>query len=241
MFCRALCVGRVAGLVFSLLICASCTQTSHPSASPGSLQAYATDSKAHRKTKGTIRVFGPGEVPPFDLDRMLRTYTLLIAIPTQSKVSTTTEYILTWYRFEILDVISTPGHCLDCGNLLRPPADFQAAKNEFVLPVVDGTATIDGVELTMVSDDPIFELGEKYMLFVDMSPARVAQMGGGWAGAYRVGPNGALSTRIRKSAPLKDEIMREGTITRLRARARAARSEDSRQQDVSDVGQRTGN
>lgn len=220
MLCRVLCMGRITGSVLLLLICAGCTRTRQPSPPAGSLEASAAISNSRGETKGTIRIFGPGEVPPFDLDRMLRTYTVLIATPSESKVATTTEYILTWYRFKALDVISTPPHCLQCDNLPPPPTDFQAAQNEFVLPIVAGTATINGVELTMVSDEPRFELNQRYLLFVDMSGGRVAQLGGGWAGAYQVSQNGTLSTRIPRSARLKDEILAEGTIGKLRTRAK---------------------
>jgi hypothetical protein len=146
---------------------------------------------------------------PKPLDEVLDKYDLVVAQPVEVKgYIHEDESITSWYRFRVLDTIS---RAPDAPPLpFDPPAEFlPVADDELIVPRSGGTATVEGVEVTLEeSGFPEFSLGRKYVLFLQADRARkVARTELGPSGALAVSADGFLEP-VGGSQALKRELER---------------------------------
>jgi hypothetical protein len=161
------------------------------SSRPKSLKEIARQNKAEGrqevKLRGPVSEF-PGE--DMDLDEALKNFTVVVAQPVDSKSYLYGEDgIRTWYRFRIVDMISRKSYvlCYTCSPVPDVPEDLPSLNaDEFFLPMGGGTVNLDGVNVTVYSpDSPPFQQGERYLLFVSITPSGVAQRAAGPTGIFR--------------------------------------------------------
>jgi hypothetical protein len=106
------------------------------------------EAKAGGKSSTEMRKF-PGLFEQANLEGALERYTALRAIPVASFVQPETDTILTWYKFKVVSVLSKATKC-DCGPAPDiPVALLPVSQNEIAVPFEAGTATIDGVAITV--------------------------------------------------------------------------------------------
>lgn len=113
---------------------------------------------------------------PRSLDSALANYHLVIAEPIAGRSYPATYNIHTWYKFRIIEELSTPEiNCLDCFSLVGPPEDLlPLAPNEFLSAQLGGEATVDGITITTSdSSFPRFEIGQRYLLLVGFDSNRI--------------------------------------------------------------------
>jgi hypothetical protein len=175
------------------------------------LQWYATKTK----NEGKRKVIVPGPIvdyPGIDMNfnEAVKNYTVLIAEPIESKSYFDSDDIITWYKFRILDILSPRNYvyCNTCPPIPEAPREMSPINpDEFVLAVSGGTATVDGVDITMTNNSlPSFEIGKEYLLFVSVTPSGVAMLGAGPSGIFAIGNDGSLEAVDKNNRPLKAEI-----------------------------------
>jgi len=185
-------------------------------------QEYTKDksiaSVAHRtKIQGKTQVTVPGKLVDYPgmnigLDEALRNYSAVIAEPIESKsfVTDSSDEIRTAYKFRILETLSQRNavFCNTCPALndvsdkLRP-----ALYNEFLLELSGGTVTVDGVEVTMVSDATLkIEDGQRYLMFISFTPGGMASITGGPSGIFRITSDESLEAMSNGKNRLTREI-----------------------------------
>ncbi|HVF54869.1 MAG TPA: hypothetical protein VM934_01890 [Pyrinomonadaceae bacterium] len=169
--CIVLAIG--AGAVFSTVQQrSSAVHVGDDTKREGSLEWYADVAKSKGQTRINVPMltFVDYVTNVKSLNSTLKYYRLVKAVPVE-KISTirNNETILTWYKFNILEDLSTKKHsaCPDCS-----PPDFiphellPTNSDEIVLAERGGTVTYDGVELTQ-SPEYGFEISRPYLMFLE--------------------------------------------------------------------------
>ena len=136
-------------------------------AEPGSLTYSAKEAKRQGKQAITIRhIFDEiGSEAP--LDGFLRAYATVLATPVGASVQTTDNYyVYTWHFFHVLRILAQPPSPSVPGCRVSPPRALAA--DEIAIPLVAGTAVIEGVAITMDSDEShaTFKPGQQYLFLV---------------------------------------------------------------------------
>ena len=169
---------------------------------PQAPQEYTKDksisSLAQRtKRQGKTHVSAPGKIIDYPgmnigLDEALQNYSVVIAEPIESKsyLAESGDEISTAYKFRILETLSQRNAvlCNSCPSLVDVSEKLQPALyNEFILGLSGGTVTVDGVEVTMVSDRTLkIEDGQRYLMFISFTPGGMARLIGGPSGLFRI-------------------------------------------------------
>jgi len=126
------------------------------------------------------------------LDEALKNYSVVIAEPIERKsyITESSDEISTAYKFRILETLSQRNavFCNTCAPVIDVSAKLQPALyNEFILDLSGGIVTVDGVEVTMVSDGTLkIEDGQKYLMFISFTPGGMATLIGGPSGLFRI-------------------------------------------------------
>lgn len=181
------------------------------------------------KEEGRARVTVPGpwvRYPGMEtkIDEALRDYSVVVAELIESKSYAVDSHgIGTWHKFRIIDALSerTPKYCPTCPEVAEAPQDFSVInRDEFLLATGGGTVDIDGVEVT--EQDrllPVFESGKKYLLVISLTPTRVAVLGAGPAGVFRLADDEKLEAVNELGYPIQAEISQRfaGKLSELKS------------------------
>ena len=169
----------------------------------GTLSWHAQMAKAKGKQSVNLRASLVDYAVPRSFDDALANYSLVVAEPIESRSFASTFDIRTWYKFRLVEVLSTPpASCVDCEiPTLSPPQDLlPLGPNEFLSAQAGGDATVDGIKIT--SSDPTFpklKTGKPYLLLVAFDSQKVI-------GALRSGPGGAFEISGESLAPVTTEL-----------------------------------
>ncbi|MBV8573247.1 MAG: hypothetical protein JO319_21705, partial [Acidobacteriaceae bacterium] len=167
---------------------------------PGSIKWYVEKAKEQGETSITMPAPQGIREEINTLDKALSTYHVAIAMPIASVTQAVDSYhIYTWYKLRILEtLVAHPNP--EVPPVLLPDSVLPANSNEIVIHILQGTVTIDGVRVTMISpDNHLLTLREKYLFF--LSPD-----GSGKFAWLRAGPNAIFVIKPdNKIAPLVDK------------------------------------
>ena len=185
-----------------------------PWAERNSIRAVARKSKAEGKKNVTL----PGRILNYaglnmDFATATNLYSLVIAEPVETgSYLANAEEIRTWYKFRLLETLSAKPNvpCGTCPPMPEvPSAALPLGTDEFVVVTSGGTLNIDGVEITLENKDlGSFLKRQKYLLFISFTPSRVAKIGGGPSGVFRINGEGDLEAVSDSERPIGAEIKR---------------------------------
>lgn len=191
----------------------------------GKLTWYAEMAKA----KGDLEtVFRSGLVRyavPRSLYEATENYNVVIAEPVDSKSYPGDRDIRTWYKFRIIEELSTP--TVTCGNCPlsgdAPDEMLPLKEGEFLASQFGGEVMVDGIRVIAKDPEfPRFENGRRYLLFLNLdSHKTVATLRMGPWGTFTLDSREKLEPIDKKlSHPVKDEITNQfgDSLIRLRMR-----------------------
>lgn len=154
----------------------------------GKLSWYAAMAKAKGQSEARVAVPVIEYAVPKDLTEALAYYSLVVVEPVEKKSYPDESTILSWYKFRLLEVLSSPTIlCTTCPAIQPAPADMLPLKSdEFVASTAEGEIELDGVKLVSVDrDHPGFEKGKRYVIFLAFDTTRTEA-------ALRMGPSGTF-------------------------------------------------
>ena len=218
-------------LIMALTRAVACSakqgQANPSTAKPGTLQWQAELAKAHGKN--SIEVASqPGPSDQGHLDEALPFYTVVKAVPMSTIVQPTEDTILTWYKFRVITVFSKATKCEPCAAAPSiPPELLPLWSDEIAVFVEGGTATVDGVVITVRAGSPHFEIDRTYLLVLGSLEGsnQVALLGGSPSWAFRIDEQGKLyrTTTSKKISPLLEDVMSLGNVDLVEKHIRAAK------------------
>lgn len=154
----------------------------------GKLNWHAQMAKAKGEQNVLLRSSIVNYAVPRSLDDALTNYHLVIAEPIYSRSYATTYDLQTWYKFRLLEELSSPSKsCVDCDSIDPPVELLPLEPHEFLTAKVGGETNVDGINIT--SNDPTFpnfEIGRRYLLLVQFDSKKIV-------GALRSGPWGVFA------------------------------------------------
>lgn len=192
---------------------------------------YATAQKARQEGRSTARVSTIFDEFPLDktLTEALRGLSVLIVIPSRPPVQTASpDYVYRWYTLLIDATLSHISANANACHTVELPPSLKPNPDEIVVSEVDGSVTIDGVEVMMsTAPGPVrFKPEQRYLVVGDICPRQVFGIGGGSSYVFEVTPDGRLSAATRSNNPIAKQIVDLGTIHNVSAeidRVRAMR------------------
>jgi hypothetical protein len=178
-----------------------------------SLVEIARRNKAEGKNKtaiSEIRIdYGGANM---ELDQALINYSIVIAEPVQNKsFALDSSNITTWYKFRVLETLARKSYifCSTCSPVPPIPEEMgEPNYDEFFVDTIGGVLNVEGVEISQPNSSLHFETGNKYMMFVNLSPSQVAVIAGGPSGVFELGKNGSLRSLNKENARLPAEMQR---------------------------------
>lgn len=187
-----------------------------------SLKEKARRGKAEGKTAITVPGFWIDHpATNMKLDTALQDLSVLVAeVVTSKSYPFHSSGVTTWYKFRILEPLTEKfeKYCPTC-PVPDVPEDFSPINtDEFLLPTSGGTINVDGVDVTVDrGSEPVFESGQRYLLVLRLRQSRVAALGAGSAGIFRVEENEKLEA-FDKASPIQAEINRRfsGSLSKLK-------------------------
>jgi len=216
----------VAGLVIVASVLSS-AQTNTDAQIPGTLKWHAEQAKKRGAKSIAIGEF-PGLEEDINMDQALDRYTVITAIPVSSTVGVETDTILTWYKFKVLSVLSKAKECHPCNPALSIPSTLlPVSQDEIAIPISGGTATVDGVVITVQAAHPVIEMNQQYLFFLGAMAGsnQVAPIAGGaqeWA--FRIDTEGKLHSVSNRVTRLSKDVMAKGSIDSVRQHIRSAKA-----------------
>ena len=193
----------------------------------GKLSWYAARAKAKGQREVVIGAPMITYAVPKDLDEALAYYTLVIAEPLEQRsyVEDDERTIKTWYKFRLLEELSSPTtRCTTCPDIEPAPNDFLPLQtNEFLTSKPEGEVEVDGVRIRQNDPDfPRFEKSKRYLVFVsfDLQKTVAAVRMGPW-GTFAIDTNEQLKPISQKYRHPVIEKLTSGTdnsLTGLRRR-----------------------
>ena len=189
----------------------------------GRLQWHAAKAKKEGKQRVEIptRIFDYLGRKNNSIEQAFGDYTVVIAESTAKRtVQVSDNDLLTWYKFNVLDVL-TPVKAPPCPGCmtLQPPNDVPINANEVWIPRNGGALVIDGVEIRQQEPGfPPFEDGQRYLLFLMWYPNKVATTAGGPIGVFRITESDKLESFQQQSDPIQDGVRLKfhGSLSKLR-------------------------
>lgn len=153
------------------------------------------------------------------MEEALSKYTAVVAKPVESKSFIfDKDRILTWYKFKIIENLSSQKPFPPCDICPAPPdapADMlPLEEDEFVLLKNGGTAVVDDVLVTSSEGGfPPFAMTRQYLLFIELNPAtRVGRLWLKDYGVFTLDSEGRIKHINNKNHPFKHELeLPEGT------------------------------
>jgi hypothetical protein len=186
--------------------------------------------RAKQEAKAEVTIPGPFiEYPGMDMkvEEALRDYSVVVAEVIASKSYALDSYSIgTWYKFRITDALTqrNAAYCPTCPEIPEAPQDLSPVNSdEFLLATGGGTANIDGIDVTVNDRSlPVLENGKKYLLVISLTPTRVAVLGAGPSGVFRVSDDGRLDAINARNYPMQVEIAQRfaGRLFELKSHVR---------------------
>jgi hypothetical protein len=176
----------------------------------GSLVEIARRAKAEGQDKARVSgyIFDYGE--DMNLDETLKNYSVLIAETIEGKsFALDSRDIRTWYKFRILETLSPRSYwyCSTCPQIAALPQEMgQPNYDEFFVGISGGVINIEGIEITQPYSSVHFEEGNKYLMFVNLSPSQAAFIVGGPSGVFQLDKDDTLHCLNKENYPLPAEM-----------------------------------
>ena len=174
---------------------------------------------------------------PRSMEEALAHYNVVVAEPVASKSSATTYDIHTWYKFRVIEELSTATQiCTTCSKGPEPPSELLPLnEGEFIASKVGGEALVD--EVKIVTKDikfPPFEINQRYLLFIAFDATKTigALRMGPW-GTFTIASNGKLTGVDQKlKHHVSDEIGNRfaGSLDQLRQHLKTKNSNKTNNQ-----------
>lgn len=167
-----------------------------------------------------------------DLTEALSSYSLVVAKPIQAQtIIDQTEHIVTWYKFEIVEVVNKTDKsvCMTCPIPLPPKEMFPVYEDEFVAGKYGGTVEVDGIKIKAIDNQfPDFKTGKEYLLFISRYDNGAATIGIGPNSIFTVENDGNLKKFNSLPNRVKEDIERNQGKSLLSVRVRAKQFHDSK-------------
>lgn len=186
---------------------------------PGRLAAFAAGAK--QRGEKTAEIFDKvPRVTSDNLESALKETSVVLATALPKQVVVTTpETVGTWQFVKIEQWLSqVPSRPFDCGQFPSPPAVHSA--DEAVLGIGAGTTTIDGVEVSVMTEASIkFTPGQLYLLLVGKCPNQEVRLTYGEQSVYQVDNTGSISaSRSETFDPFAKELLGLKTVDAIKER-----------------------
>ena len=180
------------------------------------------------KATGKRDVQLPASIPYYasvtSLDDALSHYTTVLAAPirSESRVSSDSRNIITWYKLHIVEVLSEPKEvlkCSSCFSLTDVPTELLPInEDEIVVAKNGGSIITDDIKIT--SNDftyPELKLSQQYLLFLSLDRhTRVASAELGPKGVLVVDSDGGIEgINAQNSQLAKDLKSRYGNVDKI--------------------------
>lgn len=171
----------------------------------GQMRWYVDVAKARGEQEITFTSSKLHYSVPSSLERALATQDLVVAevIDSKSYAADSDRDIETWYKFRIVETLSTHTEaCSTCPVLSPPPATMLPVNpGEFLISRIGGEVSMDGVRVVSYdSDFPPFENGKRYLLFLAFDSQQLVA-------GLRMGPWGTFAVgRDEKLRPVNDKM-----------------------------------
>jgi hypothetical protein len=181
------------------------------------------------KAKGKQNVQLTAPIPYYasvnSLDDALAHYTTVLAAPvrSESRISSDSRNIETWYKLHIVDFLSEPkesSKCSSCFSLTDVPAELLPINEDEIVVVKNGGSIVsDGIKVT--STDFAYgdlKLNEQYLLFLSLDRhTRVASVELGPTGVLVVDNDGEIEGINAQLSKLGNDLKnRYGKIHRIK-------------------------
>lgn len=190
----------------------------------GKLSWYADMAKAKGQQETVFRAPIESYAVPRSLDEALAHHYLLLIQPTEQKAYAVNESIRTWYKFKVIETLSSPTvFCADCGGLETAPSDLLPLKSDEILASQSGgEIAMDGVRIISKDPDfPAFEKGKKYLVFLSLdSQKQVGMLQMGPWGTFGVDEKDQLNPvneKLQHSVKHELTVGYEDSVSKLRS------------------------
>jgi hypothetical protein len=144
------------------------------------------------------------------LEHAPRLFTAIIAeaVEVKSQLEQDDEFIGSWYRFKIVEVVSEPTVKRQPFEGSAPVEMLPVGEDEFVLHTLGGTVTIDDVKIeSYASDLPPLPLTQRYLLFLDFDKtSRVARLGMGQNSVFLIKGHSELGPLSPENQKYRQEL-----------------------------------
>lgn len=209
-------------LIYVLTTCAGAVSCDRPEPwSDGHLTRVAVAAKQQGRSSATIDYFHEPNFLDSNLDEALKRYSFVTAIASaKQQVEVTPDEIRTWFVFDRVDhvagVETTSSQC----ESTRPPTTVSLNSGQLAMPLLIGSADVQGVRLTMKGPDSQagFRPGEEYLLFGQLCPDRVLRPAYGAFSVFHVDPERRIRP-VATSQPnqISAAVAELGTVEALKA------------------------
>lgn len=183
------------------------------------LARSAKEARRAGKTATTLRYILDESGTEGALDDFLRTSSVVIVTRAAPQPIQTIDegYLYTWHVLHVLRILSQrPPFPRDGCELAKPPR-LPVNSNEIAIPLVAGTAIVDGVAVTMDSNEShiTFESGKSYLLLARVCPNGVARLPQGAADVFQINDGGRIASVDSPQFNFMKELLSFGTVDRL--------------------------
>jgi hypothetical protein len=190
------------------------------------LSDIAASARAHGQTSVVIRT--SEDEPAIEqgsqrsAQQIIKAYSIVEVVPIKEYVETTSSDIRTWYALRVVHILNRSSGCVMCDHSLTSPpqALLPVPSDTLFVPVPGGSALIDGVRITKITDASVkLQLGTRYLMFVKpVNPdSAVHMLTAGLSGVYRIENNGKLMPASKSDTGLSQNVKQIGTLQSLRA------------------------
>lgn len=167
---------------------------SQQQAQPATIAAYIAEAQAQNQTSITFPVGIHEYFLPNTWDNVISGFSFVIVEPIElrSYGTLTDDIVKSWYRFRVIETLSSKPPPFGITN---PPTDMaQPQSNEILVFKWGGTVTLNGVQVTAEDPSfPNFTMGQRYLLIVQVdSNTRLANNAMGSDGAYAITSTGQI-------------------------------------------------
>lgn len=190
------------------------------SAQSGFLHRLAKSAKDRGQTTARDVITTSGDDSYRTAEEILRKYSTLIVKPRGFAVAvqTTPEYIYTWHTVDVVRSVSRrPTVRATCN--WQTPASLKPKWPLLAFPILGGTARVDGVSITLESDDSRLGLmsGRSYLVIGNVCGAVLSRPHGGDVDVFEISSDGSFAPRRTSPRPLSEFLINIGTLAKLEA------------------------
>lgn len=163
-------------------------------AQPGTIAAYIEEAQANNETSISFPSGIHEYFLPNTWDSVVSSFSFLVVEPIEvrSYGTLTDDTVRSWYRFRVIETLSTKAPPF---AITDPPGDMAPPQsNEILAFKWGGTVTVNGVQVTAEEPSfPNFVMGQRYLLVVQVDPnTRLANNAMGPDGAYIITASGQI-------------------------------------------------